>query len=82
MMTSYKVLNRSLFLHMMLKTKVIMLLLGISSVTLVIFNICSLLDICVTDDKALIQNGSDLGFVQDNADNFYGDGLADIANKV
>ena len=82
MMTSYKVLNRFLFPHMMLKSKVIMLLLGISSVTLIIFNICGILDICVTDEKAFLQNGSDLGVVQDNAEHFYGDGLADIANKV
>ena len=81
-MTSYKVLNRFSFPHIMLKTKVIMLLLGISSVTLIIFSICGILDICVTDDKALLQNGSDLGVVQDIAGHFYDDDFVDIATKV
>ena len=81
-MTSYKVLNRFSFPHMMLKIKVIMLLLGISSVTLIIFSICGILDICVTDDKALLQSGSEVGFVHDNGVLFYDDDVVDIANKL
>ena len=81
-MMTYTVWNRFLFPHMMLKIKVIMLLLGISSITLIILNICGILDICVTDDKALLQSGSDVGFVKDSAVLFYDDDVVDTANKV
>ena len=83
MMASNKLgLNRFLYQDIHLKSKVVMLLIGIGSITIFLMSVCDLLEFCSYDSDISFSERDYNVVVKENVPEFHGYELEDTVDKV